>query len=61
MVWCRNCRENTHTRQTVQKLASTKLHVDQEIYKEARNSLKFNSKKEESILWGKAKGKHGKS
>ena len=39
MVWWRSCRENTHTRQTAQKFKSTKLHVDEEIYNEARKTV----------------------
>ena len=59
MVWQRNCRENTHTRQTVIKNKSPKLHLDEEIYKEACNTIQnLIRKKKESILWGKIKGKH---
>ena len=59
MVWQRNCRENTHTRQTVIKNKSPKLHLDEEIYKEACNTIQnLIRKKKESILWGEIKGKH---
>ena len=43
--------DKIHTRGKLYKrFKFTKLHVDEEIYKEARNSPKFNSKKEKIIL-----------
>ena len=49
-----NCRENSYTYKTNYntKFKSRKLHVDEEIYKEACSiySLQFNLKKVEIIL-----------
>ena len=39
MVWWKNCRENAHTRQTIQKIYIKKIHVDEKTCKEACNTV----------------------
>ena len=49
--------DKVHTRDKIYKrFKLTKLHVDEEIYNEAQNSPKFNSKKEKAYLEEKLKG-----